>query len=161
MEQVSAESEFVGDEEVEVVCRTPQNWYGESGIGGAGITFMSPGGRMGPDDLAQAWVKKAMFGDAAGQPRTRDALGGFAELDAPTLPQVLQATKASGWLAEGLVRLYAVEEVARYQAGYFTRLEVGPATARGVRIVGEFEASPQMAAGSYKVPVQGTVPLIG
>ena len=158
VESVRAISEYVGDEEVEVTCRTPPNWYGETGTGMAGMSY---GGqeRMGPDDLAQVWVNRAIFGQDSQQRRGPDMLRSLTTPDAPSLPQVLEATRAGGWLAEGLARLYAVEEVARCQAGHFLRLDVGAATARSIRITGEFEASPQVAAGSYQVRVDGTVPL--
>lgn len=67
--------------------------------------------------------------------------------DAPTLPDILAVTRATGWLAEGLARLYAVEEVSRRHSGLFTYLEVGPSTASAVRMNGQYEVQlPSSAA---------------
>ena len=62
-------------------------------------------------------------------------------------------------VAEGLTRLYAVEEVARRYDGHFLHLDVGPATARSVRIRGEFTFGVAMGARKESVNIEGSVSL--
>jgi hypothetical protein len=70
----------------------------------------------------------------------------FSKPKTLTLPEVLRSHSAGGWLAEGLTRLYAVEEVARRYDGHFPHLDVGPSTARSVRIKGQFTFAASMGA---------------
>ena len=65
--------------------------------------------------------------------------GTFSGSETETLPEILQKYSASGWLAEGLVKLYAVEEVSRRYEGHFSHLEIGPATATHVRVKGKIQ----------------------
>jgi len=80
----------------------------------------------------------------------------IAETSARPLPEVLAATNAGGWLAEGLTRLYLVEEVARRYAGRFEHLEISPATAQGMRVRGSFSAG---SGDSDSILIEGLVPL--
>jgi hypothetical protein len=145
----ASESEFTAEDSVEIRCRTPRNWYGESGSSVAIIGV----------DSRESWVQQAFFGI---QPERRERRGGydleraFSKPDAKPLPEVLAAMNAGGWLAEGLTRLYVVEEVARRYGGHFERLEVGPATAQGVRVKGSFSAH---SGGQETMKIEGIVPL--
>lgn len=146
---VAAESEFTAEDAVEIKCRTPQNWYGESGSTLAMVGM----------DSSKNWVQQAFFGaqTKSSSRQGYDLEQAFSEPDAKTLPEVLAASEARGWLAEGLVRLYVVEEVARRYGGRFHHLEIGSPTAKGVRVKGSFSISSRKEA----VDVSGLVPLGG
>jgi hypothetical protein len=92
------------------------------------------------------WADQALYGlPLPAESGSRGlGLGMHARVD-QTLPMVLESVGARGWLAEGLSRFYAVEESSARFGGYFERLEVGPATATGLRL-----------AGTYRLP--GTDP---
>ncbi|MGH9968421.1 MAG: hypothetical protein ACREBG_11415 [Pyrinomonadaceae bacterium] len=78
----------------------------------------------------------------------------FSSPDAQVLPEVLKTTGASGWLAEGLVRLYLVEEVARRYGGRFQFLDINSPTATGIRVKGSFSMNSES-----DTKVEGLVPL--
>lgn len=145
----ASESEFTAEDTIEIRCQTPNNWYGESG---SSVAMMGM-------DSKDAWVRQAFFGE---QPASSGRRGGydleqaFSTPNARTLPEVLSAVNAGGWLAEGLTRLYVVEEVARRYGGRFLNLEVGPATAQGVRVKGSFDVS---SWSHETATVEGIVPL--
>jgi hypothetical protein len=145
----ASESEFTAEDTVEIRCQTPNNWYGESGSSIATMGIDSKG----------TWVRQAFFGEqpaASGRRDIYDLEQAFSTPDARTLPEVLSAVNAGGWLAEGLTRLYVVEEVARRYGGHFMNLEVGPATAQGVRVKGSFD----VRSGNHETAtVEGIVPL--
>jgi hypothetical protein len=146
--EVTSTSEFTAEDEVEVKGRTPQNWHG--GESGSGLAMMG-----GPGSI-QRWVRLAFFGEQPkidSQRRGYDMDEVFSSLDAKALPEVLAITGATGWLAEGLVRLYLVEEVARRFGGRFQYLDISPPTARGVRVKGSF------IANSEVTNIEGIVPL--
>ncbi|HEX8145577.1 MAG TPA: DUF4062 domain-containing protein [Pyrinomonadaceae bacterium] len=144
----ASESEFTAEDAVEIRCQTPNNWYGESG---SSVTMMGM-------DSKDTWVRQAFFGEqpAPSGRRGYDLERAFSAPDAKTLPEVLSEVSAGGWLAEGLTRLYVVEEVARRYGGRFLSSEVGPATARGVRVKGSFEAR---SGRNETATVEGIVPL--
>lgn len=152
---VSSESEFTVEDAVEIKCRTPQNWYGESG---SSMAMMSVGA-MGPGEMGERWAKQAFFGALENTRARRSAYDfdlAFSVPDAKTLPEVLSTTDARGWLAEGLTRLYMVEEVARRYGARFQHLEVCSATAQGVRVKGNFSIG---SSGGEVVRIEGLVPL--
>jgi hypothetical protein len=78
--------------------------------------------------------------------------------DGPALSEVLRATQAVGWQAEGVVRVYAVEEMVRSRGAFFSRLTVGPATANGVPLEGAFNIE-QLGQSSSVGVIDGIVPL--
>lgn len=145
---VSSESEFAAEDVIEIRCQTPQNWYGESG---------STVAMMGIDSR-QRWAQQAFFGvqPETGSRRGYDFEEMFSVPDTRTLPEVLAATNAGGWLAEGLTRLYLVEEVARRYAARFEHLEISPATAQGVRVKGILSIG---SSGQESITIEGLVPL--
>ena len=65
--------------------------------------------------------------------RQPDALRSFFGGNRESLPEVLAHHGATGWVAEGITRFFIVESILEKFGGYFDRLEVGPATASGVR----------------------------
>jgi hypothetical protein len=146
---VASESEFTAEDIVEIKCRTPQNWYGESG---SSIAMMGM-------DSKERWAQQAFFGaqlEARARRGGYDPEQAFSTPEAKTLPEVLTATEARGWLAEGLTRLYLVEEVARRYAGRFQHLDIGPPTTQGVRVKGSFSSSSRT---DETVSIEGIVPL--
>ena len=147
---VGERSDYVDEAELEIVCESPQGWHNQAG--GPQVTYIN---NVGPAEQAGIWVKKAIFGEQ--QRSSRHALDLVAAISAPdarALPSVLAEGGINGWAAEGVVRLYAVEEVARKWGGRFVKLEVGPNTSSGTRINGEFQLQDGEA-----VPVRGVVPL--
>lgn len=146
---VASESEFTVEDAVEIRCRTPQNWYGESG---SSVAMMGMGSK-------EKWAQQAFFGaqpDHSSRRKGYDLEEMFSEPEEKTLPEVLADINAGGWLAEGLTRLYLVEEVARRYAGRFQNLELSPATAQGVRIKGTFSVG---HSGQEFIKIEGLVPL--
>lgn len=162
VESVTSETDYASQAEVEVKCRVPSNWYGEAGNPLAMISYGSGhGGRaQGPEDLAVIWARRAFFGEEGeGRRGTLDMAYASTKLESQSLPVVLRQANASGWLAEGLVRLYVVEEVKRRYGGNFDHLQVGPATATGIRVDGAFTLGSGMSSRSAAVELQGVVPL--
>jgi hypothetical protein len=145
---VSSESEFTAEDAVEINCRTQQNWHG-----GVGSTVAMMGGA----ESKQQWMRLAFFGEQQESDAQRRNYGFervFSSPDAKTLPEVLKATGATGWLAEGLVRLYLVEEVAQRYGGQFQYLDISSPTAKGVRVKGSFSMNSEP-----DTKVEGLVPL--
>jgi hypothetical protein len=158
VESVSSESEFTTESAVEVRCRTPQNYYGQSG---STLAMVGAVGSVGGAELAEIWARRAVLGETyrGGGRRGYDMVDSFTVPETIPLPELLAATRASGWLAEGLTRLYAVEEVSRRYGGHFQHLEVGPATAAGVGIDGAFIPGSGAGSGAGAINIRGVVPL--
>lgn len=158
IESVTVKTEYSAEEKVEIVCKSSQNWStGSSSI----HTMMGSFGKLTAAEMAELWARRAILGkhyqgESAGG---LDMTASFSEPETATLPEVLRMCGASGWLAEGLTRLYSVEEVSRRYDGHFQYLDVGPSTATSVRIKGAFTFG---AAGSHKEPIsiEGNVPLL-
>ena len=118
-------------------------------------------GNLTAAQMAELWARRTILGEEYTERSSRgiDMNGTFSEPETETLPGILQKYSASGWLAEGLVKLYAVEEVSRRYEGHFSHLEVGPATATHVRVKGRFRFGSAMGARAEEVNVDGSVPL--
>jgi hypothetical protein len=145
---IASESELTTEDVVEIRCQMPRQWYGESG---SSIAMMGMGSK-------EKWAQQAFFGIHP-EINSRDGLDMEEMFSAPeskTLPEVLAAINAEGWLAEGLTRLYLVEEVRRRYAARFENLEVSPATAQGVRVKGSFSLG---SGNRESVSIEGLVPL--
>jgi uncharacterized protein DUF4062 len=158
VQSVAIETEYTGEDVVRVTCRTPQNWHG-----GFDSTYamLASFGSITAAEMAGIWSRRAILGEDF-QDTGRGSLdltGSFSEPDGVTLPQVLRAHEASGWLAEGLTRLYVVEEVSRRYGGHFEHLEVGPAVANGVRIRGRFIFGAGMGSSQEHSEIDGVVTL--
>lgn len=139
-------------DQVTVVCETGRGH--RSIAGGLMLGTVSTGGRnYGSSEQAQLWADEFVFG----LPRDRgvpDFVAGlFRSGGGPTLSEVLAATQSHGWQAEGITRLYILEHLAD-SGGYFERLDVGPATAAGVRVHARFVANAREPAAE----LQGVVP---
>jgi hypothetical protein len=158
IESVSHRAQYSAEDEVEIVCKSSQNW----GSGSTSIhTMMASFGNLTASQMAELWARRAILGEGNTESVDRgiDTGAMFSNPETDTLPKILQEYSASGWLAEGLVKLYAVEEVSRRYEGYFSHLEVGPATATHVRIKGRFRFGSAMGARGEEVNVDGNVPL--
>jgi hypothetical protein len=113
------------------------------------------GQSIGAAEQAEIWGRRAIFGE----PLDRDydgSLDYFTAPDSPSLPQILAANGAQGWLAEGLTRLYVVEGLITKYGGHFEQLSIGPAASSSVRVdlefrLNDYEQSP--------VKITGAVPL--
>lgn len=129
---VQVETAYTTEDEVTITCAFPQQYFGPD----AGVTTVSYGGDGGPDRRVETWARHILFGEALDRQRSRHDM--LLMMSIPdrvlTLPEVLRKYQAQGWLAEGLTRLYVVEEIISRHGGHFHRLEVGPATAAGVRL---------------------------
>jgi hypothetical protein len=158
VQSVAVETEYTGEDVVRVTCRTPQNWHGGSDSSHA---MLASFGSVTAAEMATIWARRSILGQEYQDKGrgTYDLTGSFSEPETVTLPEVLSANGAGGWLAEGLTRLYAVEEVSRRYGGHFEHLEVGPAVATGVRIYGRFVFGAGMGARQELAEVDGVVPL--
>jgi hypothetical protein len=122
------------------------------------VTHIGPSGKsFGPAEQAEAWAQSALFGKPEPNRGDRASMSATWMLSphvGPTLPEVLAAYHADGWLAEGLTRLFIVEHVSlRY--GHVEQLDVGPATSAAVRVRATFTISGTQA----KASIGGAVPL--
>jgi len=157
VQTVSSEAEFTGEDTLRVVCTTPQNWHGE---GAQHVSAMMANG-MSAAEMAALWARRAFLGEQyAGKKSITDLTEGFTAPEAEALPGVLSRERARGWLAEGLARLYMVEEVALRYGGKFADLQVGPATATDLRIQGEFTFGPEYRGSARSLAaVEGIIRL--
>jgi hypothetical protein len=157
VQAVSSETEFAGEDSLRVVCATPQNWHGESSqhMSASMINGVSA------EEMAALWGRRTFLGEPySGRRSITDLVEGFTAPETESLPDVLEREQARGWLAEGLARLFLVEEVARRYGGKFSDLEVGPATATELRISGRFALGPAHRGSTQHVAaVLGSVPL--
>lgn len=156
VERVDVETHTVvaSEDDVIITCQQSRNWGGMRGLNT--VTYTVGGRSIGPAEQVGLWADQALFGSsppATGQP---DILQAWTAPNGPTLPEILAREHARGWLAEGLVRLYLVEGLITRFGGRFARLEVGPATATGVRVDAQF-----VLAGSERpaAAIRGVVPL--
>jgi len=158
IESVSVKTEYSAEEQVEIVCKTSPNWNASSS---SIHTMMGSFGKLTAAEMAELWARRAILGEPYHENRTGglDMNSSFSEPETLTLPEVLRTYSAVAWLAEGLTRLYAVEEVARRYDGHFLNLDVGPSTATSVRIKGAFTFGAAMGARKESVIVEGSVRL--
>lgn len=152
--EVQVETAFTSEDEVTITCAFPQQYVGPD----AGVMPVSYGSNGGTDRQAEIWARHMLFGEPLDRSRIRhDMLVMMSVPDrVPTLPDVLRQHMAEGWVAEGLTRLYLVEGLVSRHGGHFQRLEVGPATAAGVRIDALYVPSGHRGA---PVSISGSVPL--
>lgn len=113
------------------------------------------GRHLTPADQAKMWWRHATFGDDL--PNLPDKVErSLLDLESLTLPVVLGAYKARGWLAEGLTRLYIVEGLITRFGGGFEQLDVGPASSTSIRVKAIFRPS---GFEQRTVDIEGLVPL--
>jgi len=129
--------------------------YGVLGIGG--VTFTSGSRDIGPEEQAEMWVRSVVFGervDDGGDHLLRSIL----RPDGPDLNTVLAQYRASGWVAEGITRLYLVESLTKKYGAQFEHFDTLPATAEGVRMALAFRL-----AGRYNpelIQLEGSIRLL-
>lgn len=151
VEAVASESEYVNEDAVTLTCRGVEDRGGEMAMNLNGV---------GPTEQAELWARRAILGEACTNQGPADLIDLYTRPDGPTLPQILKSAVLSGWQAEGVARLYAVEELQRKWGGTFDSIEVGPATASGVPIRATARL-PRMASNvpAERFEVQGVLPL--
>lgn len=156
VQEVVSETGRASESAVTVACAQSDEHRNSHGF--TNVTVGGGGGRsFGPADQAEVWARSTVFGlpsESEGGRRGRDALAAFTGHDGPTLPEVLRAYGAQGWLAEGLTRLFLLEHLVLKYGGHFERLSVGPATAAGVRVDARF----MPGGGTAVATIGGVVP---
>lgn len=131
VERVGSRTDSNDEDAVVLTCRGSDDRDGNPGhINYAGC---------GPVEQATLWCRRAILGEPyqAGARGMLDMADTLSRPSGPSLPEVIKTTGATGWLAEGLARLYAVEGLAQ-RGGTWDYLAVGPATAKGLPIRGKF-----------------------
>lgn len=162
VDSVSTESEFTSENWVRVECSTPQNSQNSPQ---SHLTMMSVSGgvhgkSLGPADLALIWANRTVFGATSEiDSSVLDIASSLTKPDTIPLPEVLRLTQANGWIAEGLTRLYIVEELRQRYPGYFDHLIIGPATSQGVRVDSSFIIESHSLPKRKTVQLQGVVPV--
>jgi hypothetical protein len=153
---VNAESEtaFTTEDQVTITCAFPNQYFGPD----SGIMPVSYGINGGPDSQVAVWARHMLFGEPIERENNRYDLVTIMSVPSgiSNLPTVLRQYQLQGWAAEGLTRLYVVEELISRHGGHFDVLEVGPATAAGVRVEARY-----CLAGHEQLTTQlsGVVPL--
>jgi hypothetical protein len=149
-----AETTFTTEDKVTITCAFPDQYYGPD----AGVMSVSYGQGGGTDSQVGIWARHMLFGEPVNRERSRfDMLVSMSvPSGVPTLSEVLRQHQAQGWTAEGLTRLYVVEELIARHGGHFDQLEVGPATATGVRVHARYLPGGHDQA---TVEISGIVPL--
>jgi hypothetical protein len=137
--EVTSHSIGMSAEEFKISCSASESsmWRSYSPM-----TYVDNYGKsFGPREQAEVWLSTAVFGNQRSKPSDHPFHRSSSGEEGPSLADVLSSTGARGWRAEGLTRLYLVEEFDRLFAGYVSDLEVGPATAVSIRVVAKFTLS--------------------
>ncbi|MEJ6486338.1 DUF4062 domain-containing protein [Nostoc punctiforme UO1] len=159
VKSVLVESEFTIEDAVVIECFTPRNSSVTSESSATMMTFNNSNGQsFSPVDLARIWAERAIFGKDTKPERNVLDIYPFTKPDTKTLTELLAETNGSSWLAQGLTRLYLVEEFSQRYRGYFEHLNIGSATATGIRIDGAFILE-SVTTFNKKVVVEGVIPL--
>lgn len=154
IEDIIIDSRTTSEDEVHITCHLAAGQHSSSPFGLGGITFQHRGRSIGPNEQAAMWIDSAVLGH---QNKMDDGiLERLVSPDRMSLPDVLAAQRAQGWLAEGIVRLYLVESLTDRFDARFEHIDVGPATANGVRIIARFLLP---GFNSTPIEVEGVVPL--
>jgi hypothetical protein len=148
------ETVFTHEDQVTITCSLPHQYFGPD----AGTSPVSYGSGGGTDSQVELWARHMLFGDPVDRRANHHDLLLLMSVpsDVPTLPSVLAQHQAQGWTAEGLTRLYVVEELITRHGGHFDVLEVGPATAAGVRVEARYTPA---GHNQRSVRISGIVPL--
>lgn len=156
IQRVMTETEtvFTTEDHVTLTCSFPHQYFGPD----SGIMPVSYGSGGGTDNQVELWARHMLFGEPVDRRSNRHdlLLTMSVPSDVPTLPSVLAQHQAQGWAAEGLTRLYVVEELITRHGGHFDLLEIGPATATGVRVNMRYTPAGHSQAS---VLISGIVPL--
>ena len=153
IQEVQADTGRTSESGVIVTCT--QTTVGHSGL--MNVNYSSLGRSYGPAEQAELWARRAVFGEGHADrnaARAFDMLSQMTAHEGPILTEVLRAHGAQAWLAEGLTRLFLVEHLGAKYGGHFERLEVGPATASGVRVDASFATDRALAKIAGVVPLR-------
>lgn len=155
IDEVIIDSKTMSEDEVHITCHLTGGQRSSSPFGLGGVTFQHQGRSIGPNEQAEMWINSTVLG-RQNQMADEGFLGRLVSPDSITLPEVLAAQRAQGWLAEGITRLYLVEALTDRFDARFEHIDVGPATANGVRIVARL-----LLPGFNPTPIEvaGVVPL--
>lgn len=160
VKSVLVESEFAIEDAVIIECFTPRNSRGTTSDSSATMMTINYGSgqSLSPADIARIWAERAILGKDIKPERNAFDIASFTKPDKKTLPEVLAETNGSSWLAQGLTRLYLIEEFSQRYGGYFEHLNIDSATATGIRIDGAFILQ-SITTSDNKVVIQGVIPL--
>jgi len=152
--RTETETVFTHEDQVTITCSLPHQYFGPD----AGTMPVSYGSGGGTDSQAELWARHMLWGEPVDRRSNRHDLLLMMSVpsDVPTLPSVLGQHQTQGWTAEGMTRLYVVEELITRHGGHFDLLEVGPATAAGVRVNARYTPAGHEQA---TVVLSGIVPL--
>jgi hypothetical protein len=129
---MESEASHNSQEDVQIVCEAnPHDRGGWTVLGNVNI---SDGSRMlTAVDQVQIWAQQAVFSDEIERSDRRFEMI-FAAQHGPSLKTVLRTQNASGWLAQGLTRLYIIENLSTRFMGNLEILEVSTSTSHGLRV---------------------------
>lgn len=157
VQSVGVSTSVANEADVEIGCALPRNYHGPASGSMMGAMGVSLGG-AGPVDQVELWARRALFSEQVERSSAADMLHAFTTPEGPTLPEVLSHHDAHGWVAQGLVRLYAVEGLITRHGGHFERLEVGPVTSSSVPLRARFV--PGAGSGDDVAVIEGSVPFL-
>jgi hypothetical protein len=133
--EITSRSVGVSVEEIRITCVASED-AGWRSYGFGGMTYVDHSGQsFGPREQAEVWLSSAVFGDQKRPANDHGVFRGRSGESGPTLPEVLAETSSKGWRAEGIVRLYLVDELDRIFGAYLAEMDVGPASARSIRVL--------------------------
>jgi hypothetical protein len=139
------------EDEATIVCTEDRH----SGSNYMGVTVVRQGMQdITPDMQVENWARMSFLGEASTLPADAMRHSLYLSSDALSLQHLLNQAGARGWFAEGLATLFIVEKLKSTFDATVTRINVGPATAKGMRIdlvfrMGDFEPR--------SISLQGTV----
>lgn len=132
--EITSHSVGVSIEEIRITCLDTED-AGWRSYGFGGMTYIDHSGKsFGPREQAEVWLSAAVFGNQKRAANDHSFYRGRSGDSGPTLHEVLVETSSKGWRAEGIVRLYVVDELDRIFGAYVSEMDVGPASASSVRL---------------------------
>ncbi len=152
--ETEIDSQKLSSDEVILTCRSDAR-RSDGGMGFGSFTDHT-GRSAGPADQAVMWADQALFGGPRPSRQSGLSMERWVAPEGPTLPEIIAREDARAWLAEGLVRLYTIEGLVKKFGGQFDRLDVGPATANGVRVDAVFQPGGHSQATAA---IRGIVPI--
>jgi hypothetical protein len=152
---VSTSTQRTSASSVSITCVQLERGGGASSLGG--MTINTGGRSYSPTDQVELWAQEVVFGvvDANLPPSPPPLWGMWRDLESETLPQLLKKIHAHGWMAEGLTRLFIVENLIAKFGGHFVRMDVGSASGSGVRVKVGFAVDGAQRPATF----EGIVPL--
>jgi uncharacterized protein YwbE len=157
IDEINIESTSPDEIVVDASCRVEGDGrqFGVLGVGG--VTITSGSREIGPEEQAAMWVRSVIFRESI-EDGGDQFLRSMISPDGLDLQTVLAQHRATGWVAEGLTRLYLVESLAKKHGAEFEHLTTLPATADAVRLeaafklAGRFNPALIQLSGSVQLP---------